>query len=48
MLEMAFVGAVTEGFVLREPATADADDLASFQAIGCPGPVDYLEISFQL
>lgn len=48
MLEMAFVGAVTEGFVLREPATADADDLASRQTIGCPIAVDDLEISFQL
>ena len=48
MLEMAFMGAITKGFVLRVSTTAEAYDLASFQAIGCPIPVDYLEISFQL
>jgi hypothetical protein len=47
VFEMAFMGAVAKGFVLRAPAAAERDDVPSCQAVYIAIPVDEFEISFQ-
>jgi hypothetical protein len=44
---MTPVGAVAKGFVLRETAAANADDLPSAEAVGCSIAIDDLKIAFQ-
>ena len=46
MLKMAFMGAITEGFVLGQSATADANDLTSAEVINITFLITDLKITF--
>ena len=48
VFEVAFVGAVAKGLVLREATAADADYLAAGKAVDLAVAVYYFEISFDL